>query len=211
MAPKYQVGQETRAAVAKVEAFASDWIKTHKASEAPTTPEILSMLRLIGAGNWPTQARPNVTDTGKAVPGMCMGLVFALGQGAQASHVSECHPCMTKVLCRWCHATLPRTRKGGSFPFSSLQINYNYAAIKHVDGNNIGPSYIMSIGNHTGGALWTADQGVIECKDAWKLFDGNKEHATEPFKGERISFIAFAHGLYQGRKRVMFSHLSRGS
>ena len=54
----------------------------------------------------------------------------------------------------------------------------------------------MSIGDHSGGGLWTADQGVIDCKDSWKLFDGNKEHATRPFKGERISFIAFAHGQY---------------
>jgi len=29
-----------------------------------------------------------------------------------------------------------------------------------------------------------------------KLFDGNQEHETRPFKGTRISFIAFTHGLY---------------
>lgn len=32
------------------------------------------MLRLLG-GNWPTQARPNVTDTGRPVPGMRAGRV----------------------------------------------------------------------------------------------------------------------------------------
>ena len=69
-------------------------------------------------------------------------------------------------------------------------------AKKHVDGNNIGPSYIISLGKHTGGNLWTADQGIIECHDQWKLFDGNTEHYTTPFKGERISFIAFAHEQY---------------
>ena len=142
----------------------------------------------------------------------CVGLVFALGQGAMTSLISRQQPAMTKVLARWARATrgrgaalwgdrggaaaatwifrgcamrrgdvlarrrrggraragdaairrLPKTRKGGEFPFSSLQVNYNYAAKKHVDGNNIGPSYIMSIGSHTGGALWTADQGVIQ-------------------------------------------------
>ena len=59
-----------------------------------------------------------------------------------------------------------------------------------MDGNNIGPSYIISLGKHSGGNLWTADQGIIECHDQWKLFDGNTEHYTTPFKGERISFIA---------------------
>ncbi|KAH8063020.1 hydrolase [Aureococcus anophagefferens] len=175
--PKYQSSKETRAVLAKVEKWAADWLAAHAKGDVPSNGEVLTMLRLIGDGNWPTQARPNVTDTGKPVPGMCVGLVFALGQGAQASHVSECHPQMTRVLTRWCRGTLPRTRKGAEFPFSSLQVNYNYAAQKHwrrpVDG---GP-------------------GVIDCKDAWKLFDGNKEHAT-PFKGERISFIAFAHGQY---------------
>ena len=81
-------------------------------------------------------------------------------------------------------------------------------AIKHVDGNNIGPSYIQSIGPHTGGALWTADQGVIDCRNKWKLFDGNQEHATQPFKGTRISFIAFTHGLYNKLTGTVKTQLS---
>ena len=220
--PKYQSSKETKAALAKVEAFASSWLGEHGPKASPTTQEILFMLRLIGDGNWPTQARPNVTESGKAVPGMCVGLVFALGQGAQASHVSECHPSMVKVLTRWCRATLPRTRKGAEFPFSSLQINYNYAAKKHVDGNNIGPSHIISLGDHAGGELWVADtfvekendkgekvlrggggESVIKCHRAWKLFDGNSEHYTMPFRAApgkaaptRISIVAFSHSSY---------------
>ena len=31
-------------------------------------------------------------------------------------------------------------------------------AKKHVDGNNIGPSYIIALGEHDGGGLWTADK-----------------------------------------------------
>ena len=127
--PKYQSSKETRAVLAKVEKWAADWLAAHAKGDVPSNGEVLTMLRLIGDGNWPTQARPNVTDTGKPVPGMCVGLVFALGQGAQASHVSECHPQMTRVLTRWCRGTLPRTRKGAEFPFSSLQVNYNLSLI----------------------------------------------------------------------------------
>lgn len=54
----------------------------------------------------------------------------------------------------------------------------------------------MSIGPHTGGELWTADQGALSCREKWCLFNGNAEHATLPFSGTRISFIAFTHGLY---------------
>jgi len=187
--------KDVRSGLKKVDAHAKAWLDSHKASESPKTPEVLAMLRMLG-DKWPTQQRPNVTDTGKAVPGMCVGLVFALGQGAMTSLISRHHPHMVKFLVRWTRSTLPQTQKGNEFPFSSLQVNYNYAAIKHVDGNNIGPSYIMSIGDHTGGALWTADQGVVECHNRWKLFDGNQEHYTKPFKGERISFIAFAHEQY---------------
>ena len=46
---------------------------------------------------------------------------------------------------------------------------------RHVDGNNLGPSYIMSLGEHTGGKLWTADQGEIDCHKKWAKFDGKKE------------------------------------
>jgi hypothetical protein len=165
---------------------------------APTTAMVLEALTAVGDTEaWPKQTRPNVTDTGKPVAGMCLGLVFGLGGGgAKASLISECYPDLTKLIVQWCAATLPATRDGASFPFSSLQINYKYRAIKHVDGNNIGPSYIQAIGDHTGGALWTADRGVLACRDQWQLFDGNQEHATEPFDGTRISFIAFTHGLY---------------
>ena len=77
-----------------------------------------------------------------------------------------------------------------------------------MDANNIGPSYIISMGSHTGGQLWTQDQGVLDCYDNWKLFNGNRKHATRPFStvpledgpGERISFIVFAHGLYNKLK-----------
>jgi hypothetical protein len=100
-------------------------------------------------------------------------------------------------------------------------VNYNYKARKHIDGNNLGPSYICSIGDHLGGELWTGDQYIVEkdggevsirggggpakldCKHGeWKLFNGNAEHETQPFsetkKGvkQRISFIAFSHQRY---------------
>ena len=94
---------------------------------------------------------------GKPVHGMCMGAVFVLGGiGMAVSNVSECFPSLTTLVTRWVTTSLPE-----AFPFSSLQINYNYMARKHVDGNNIGPSYIKAIGAHSGGQLWTADKFVV--------------------------------------------------
>jgi hypothetical protein len=168
------------------------------------TEMVLDVLTAIGAAaDWPKQNRPNVTHDAQPAPGICLGLVYAIGgKGAKASLVSEQFPTLAQFVVRWCRETLPGNDAGeqNAFPFSSLQINFNYAAKKHVDGNNIGPSYIQCIGDHTGGKLWTADQGVVDCKERWTLFDGNKEHATRPFKGTRLSFIAFTHSLYSKLK-----------
>ena len=170
----------------------------------------------------------------------------------QLSAVSQNFQNLVKLVCAWTTKELP------DFPFSSLQINYNYAvargvprrlplsprgdgvemerrrgdgverrtsraqAKKHVDGNNIGPSHIISLGDHAGGELWVADtfvekendkgekvlrggggESVIKCHRAWKLFDGNSEHYTMPFRASpgkaaptRISIVAFSHSSY---------------
>ena len=179
--------------------------------EKPTKQDVKACLALL-QGSWPTQERPNVTPDGKAVQGMCLGAVFVLGGGGMCvSQISSAYPALCKLITKWVHTSLPE-----DFPFSSLQINYNYAAKKHVDGNNIGPSYIRSLGDHTGGELWTADAfveavdedtgekfvkggggpTVLGCSDGWKLFNGNAEHYTKPYTGTRISFIAFSHNAY---------------
>ena len=129
---------EVRTGLKKVESYAQNWLSKHKKDDAPSGAEVVEMLKLLN-GKWPTQARPNVTDTGRPVPGMCAGLVFALGQGARTSLISTNHPQMTKFLVKWCRATLPKTKKGAEFPFASLQVNYNYAvrcrvSYRRVDG-----------------------------------------------------------------------------
>ena len=77
----------------------------------------------------------------------------------QLSAVSQNFQNLVKLVCAWTTKELP------DFPFSSLQINYNYAAKKHVDGNNIGPSHIISLGDHAGGELWVADTFVEKEND----------------------------------------------
>ena len=57
--------------------------------------------------------------------------------------------------------------------------------------------FVCSLGKHTGGELWTGDRGELTCsKGQWKLFDGNTLHCTQPFKGERFSFILFTPDAY---------------
>ena len=156
--------------------------------EPPTAKEVTELFASIGDANWPTQNRPNVGGT---VRGMCLGLVYGLGgQGFKVSKVSESFGAFTALVTRFIATSLPEDARG-RFTFSSVQINYNYAAKRHVDGNNVGPSYIIALGEHTGGGLWTADRGVVQCRHAWAAFDGTVEHETRPFDGQRVSLIAF--------------------
>jgi hypothetical protein len=137
----------------------------------------------------------------------------------QCSNISLAFPKLTEFILQWIKTSLPES----DFPFSSVQVNYNYMAKRHVDANNIGPSYIKSIGEHEGGQLWVADtyvsevsedgksdrmrggggQGILDCHNKWVLFDGTVEHETQPVtpvKGKdafkRISFIVFSNTSY---------------
>ena len=47
----------------------------------------------------------------------------------------------------------------------------------------MGPSLIISLGDHTGGKLWTIDMGEIDCHRQWQRFNGKLEHETLPFTG----------------------------
>jgi len=94
---------------------------------------------------------------------------------------------------KWIRDTLP----DAAFRYGSIQVNYNYRARKHIDSNNLGPSYIVALGSFEGGQLWTGDRGVLDCREKWCLFDGNTEHATEPYSGkDRFSFILFTPDRY---------------
>jgi hypothetical protein len=178
--------------------------KSMTAVAKPTMEQITDCLLLLGK-NWPTQSRPNVTPNGQPVTGFSMGLVYGLGgYGMKVSKISEHFPELTKLLTRFITASIPDK----SFTYSSLQINFNYAARRHVDGNNLGPSYILSLGDHTGGELWTAGQGIIDCHNVWKQFMGTEEHETKPFKGSsRISLIPFTHNAFEELKPELCDRL----
>jgi hypothetical protein len=78
------------------------------------------------------------------------------------------------------------------FKYTTIQINKNILSPPHIDKNNVGPSYIIGLGDYQGGDL-NIEGKKYNIKNRWKFFDGNKGHWTEPFKGERYSIIYFTH------------------
>ena len=156
--------------------------------------DVLKCFRLIKGADWPTQMRPNVAPTANGeVNGMVLGLSPNRQGGCSIAQASQQCPALTKVVTWWIKDTLP----DAAFRYGSIQVNYNYRARKHIDSNNLGPSYIVALGSFEGGQLWTGDRGVLDCHDKWCLFDGNTEHATEAYSGrDRFSFILFTPDRY---------------
>lgn len=154
----------------------------------PTDSQVLMAYAAIV--EWPEQNRPNVAPASSPfVNGVVLGLTpNRMGSCSISQMTLQC-PELTKLTVDWIAHSLP------AFRFGSIQVNYNYAARKHIDSNNLGPSYIKAIGDFEGGELWTSDRGVLDCRE-WRLFDGNTSHATNPFRGQRVSFIAFTPDAY---------------
>ena len=85
-----------------------------------------------------------------------------------------------------------------NFKFTSIQFNKNQKTKKHKDGNNVGKSYIIGLGDYTGGdvRLYTKDGDKfkdINIKNRWATFNGSElEHETTPFKGERYTLVFYS-------------------
>lgn len=120
------------------------------------------------------------------VTGMCLGVVNARSNGVVASSFGRNRPNLTKTLVNFAKLAVP------DFNFTSIQVNKNYLSAMHVDKNNLGPSYIVGVGDYTQGGLWVQTLGAVDCNRKWILFDGNVPHCTLPYTGTRYTLIYFA-------------------
>eukprot|EP01048_Picozoa_sp_COSAG05_P012924 COSAG05_NODE_1332_length_5154_cov_7.919090_5_plen_119_part_00 len=83
-----------------------------------------------------------------------------------------------------------------SYKFQTVTVNKNHAAAKHVDVSNKGHSWIIGLGNYTGGELVFTDKkspyyGTHNIKNKWLKFVGDTEHYVKPFKGERYTLVYY--------------------
>ena len=53
--------------------------------------------------------------------------------------------------------------KDPKFKFTSIQYNKNHRAARHRDAKNTGISYIVGLGNYTGGELTIFDENEKSC------------------------------------------------
>ena len=75
------------------------------------------------------------------------------------------------------------------YKYTTIQINKDVETIFHTDKNNLGKSYCLSLGDFTGGALELKGKDdkilPINTKNRLVLYDGNIEHRTGKYKGNR--------------------------
>jgi len=88
--------------------------------------------------------------------------------------------------------------KEPKFKFTSIQYNKNHRAARHRDAKNTGISYIVGLGNYTGGGLIIYDENEKnpvkhDIKGKFNTFNGSiYPHETAPFKGERYTLVFYS-------------------
>lgn len=131
---------------------------------------------------------------------------------------TRAYPEFVQLMSTWMTDRLPAT-EARDFKWTSFNVNKNYAAVIHRDGNNFGPSMISAFGDFTGGILnyYPHDDGKIELdklqkgtsnkaerydlKNGLALFNGNSAHAVDDFEGNRFSIVYFTLGCHAKMKQ----------
>jgi len=86
-------------------------------------------------------ARSNVIPNGQNwVWSDTIGLIRDRLGSIHVVPATKLYPEVVQVIVRWLRERLPKD--ASNFTFTSLNLNYNYAARRHRDGNNFGPSMI---------------------------------------------------------------------
>jgi hypothetical protein len=82
------------------------------------------------------------------------------------------------------------------FEYNQICLNKNFKCNPHVDGNNLGESYIVAFGDYSGGdlQLYDSNDRIININIKYQLFkfNGSKiKHGTQDFTGNRYSLVFY--------------------
>lgn len=197
--------------------------------------DVLTALRRIPDRHWRCRSRENVRPlSASTIDAMTLGLIVSKSSKGipVPSKPTWLYPNLCELLLRFLRRHLSGAGALGlefdaSSPLSedmmctSIQLNKNYCAREHVDINNLGPSWLIALGDWTsGGELWVEDptgdeQHVVgsdvhgrgnrmvyragECcrgrtvdvRDKWFSFDGRRLHFVRDFGGGERFSIVF--------------------
>tara|TARA_E500000305_G_scaffold111886_2_gene128772 strand:+ start:4676 stop:5182 length:507 start_codon:yes stop_codon:yes gene_type:complete len=161
--------------------------------------KVLEILKKVSP--LPQQGRNNITADNKGLNrGVVLGKVYSWKktndgrQGIITGRSTE----KPKYKELFAEASKMMTQHNPNFKFTSIQINENQKTSKHKDGYNVGKSYIIGLGDYTGGEVrvYTSDgksHKDINIKNKWVSFNGSElEHETLPFKGDRYTLVYYS-------------------
>jgi len=87
-------------------------------------------------------------------------------------------------------AVIDSIKSTTDFEFTNVTLNRNNPMLRHRH-RNVGDSMGMLLGDFTGGALATDENGRFTEKNKWFKFNGKVNHWVEPFQGERYSIVIY--------------------
>jgi len=158
--------------------------------------------------------RTNVMKEGQTwVWSDTLGLLIDRIGDIHITSATTMYPAVMRIIVQWLRERLPP--EAAKFGFTSINLNCNYAAQRHRDKNNFGPSLIKAFGSFTGGELayWPEDDKTVkvddmpqdkkvqvQLRDGLMMFNGNCAHAVNDFQGERFSVVYFTLGCHAKAK-----------
>ena len=161
--------------------------------------KVLEMLRDF---KFPMTQRPNVLRPGQTgYRGFVLGRVTSwAGKGEKAGYrkIQSAKTKAPKFQPLFKETKKLMKSRDPKFKFTSIQFNKNHRSSKHTDSKNTGVSYIIGLGDYTGGELIVYDKAgknpeKKDIRNKFYKFDGSKfPHETAPFKGERYSVIFYS-------------------
>ena len=183
-------------------------IRTRKKSKDTVASQkklVLSMLREL---NWPRTQRPNVLRKSHVeksektgYEGFVLGIVTSwAGKGENAGYrkmlsLKTREPKYKKLFKETKKLMRLRDPK---FKFTSVQYNKNHRTARHRDASNVGVSYIVGLGDYTGGDLIIFDENEKnpvrhDIRNKFYTFNGSKyPHETAPYRGERYTLVFYS-------------------
>ena len=157
------------------------------------------VLKLLSELKFPRTARPNVAAT--SYEGFALGKVISwAGKGERAGYKKALSQKTKSNKYKEIYKETKKLMKmrDPNFKFSSIQYNKNHKAKKHKDGHNVGISYIIGLGDYTGGELIVYDAAgknpkKHNIKNKFYKFNGSiYSHETAPYKGERYTLVFYS-------------------
>eukprot|EP00973_Karenia_brevis_P039575 5464501-Karenia_brevis.AAC.1 len=110
-------------------------------------------------------------------------------------------PNLTKALFEFLSRAIPAAKA------TSIAINDSAITTLHTDRNNIGPTWVMSLGDFRhGGRLWMQsgpdEYKLANTSERLYEFNANVPHLTEPFVGRRFTITYYTDGRILERQGI---------